>query len=159
MVVFDGEGLHLGGAEVPRVEQLADHAALAAVDLEAFPPVHPDGDGEVELAEAAIGVGDLEKPAVRVGLRRQSGSDGLQGAAEIPGCIEQVAAVAQDEVTLPVGLGVAGRSAGGGAGLNDGLQGVGDAVAVGGVAVPVLQPDQLADLVADEVMGEGDAGS
>ena len=64
-------------AEVPRVEQLADHAALAAVDLEAFPPVHPYRDGEVELSEAAVGVGNLEEPAVRVSLGRQSRPDGL----------------------------------------------------------------------------------
>ena len=31
-------------------------------------------------------------------------------------------------------------------------------VAVGGAAVPVLQGDHLADLVTDEVVGEGDAG-
>ena len=64
--------------------------------------------------------------------------------------------MAEDEVALPVGTGVAGRSAGGGAGLDDRLQGVGDAVAVSGVAVPVLQSDELAgDLLADEVVSEG----
>ena len=158
LVVLDREGLHLGGAEMPGVEELAEHAALAAVDLEAFPPVHPDRHGEVELAEAAVGVGDLEEPAVRVRLRRQSGPDGLQRAAEVPGGVEHVAAVAEDQVAPPVGLGVAGRTASGGTGLDDRLQGVGHAVAVGGVGVPVLQPDQLADLVANEVVGERDTG-
>ena len=67
-------------------------------------------------------------------------------------------AVAEDEVALSVGLGVAGWAPRLSAGLDDGLQGVGDAVAVGGVAVPVLEPDQLADLVANEVVGECDAG-
>jgi len=113
LVVLDREGLHLRGAEVPRVEQPADHAALTAVDLEAFPPVHPDRDGEVEVAETAVRVGDLQEPAIRVSLGRQSSPNRLQRAAEVPGGVEHVAAVAEDEVALPVCLRIAGRPAGG----------------------------------------------
>ena len=68
-----------------------------------------------------------------------------------------MAAVTEHVVALAVGLGVTGGPARRGALLDERLEGVGHRVPVGRIAVPVLETDQFADLVLDEVVGEGDA--
>src|SRR5689334_4152323 len=141
------ERLDLRGFAVPGVVDLPDDAAGAAVDLEALPVVHTDSDGQVELAQAAVLEVGFEEPAVGARLGGEPGADRGEGPAEVAGGVEQVAAVAQDEVTLPVGLRVAGGAPGGGTGFDDRLESVGHRVPVGGVAVPVLEGDELADLV------------
>ena len=65
--------------------------------------------------------------------------------------------MADHVVAPPLALGVAGRFASVRAGPGERLQRVGHLVAVRRVAVPRLQGDELADLVADELTRERDA--
>ena len=118
-----------------------------------------DGHRQVEVAERAVGELDADEPAVRADALDQLGAARVTiSAAEEARRVDQVAAVAEHVVAPPVALGVAGRLAGVRAGPGDRLQVVGHRVAVGRVAVPRLQRDQLADLLADEVARERDAG-
>ena len=69
-----------------------------------------------------------------------------------------MAGVGEDEIAALVGLGIALGPPGTGALVDDGLEIVRHGVAMGGVAIPRLERDDLADLLADEFLREGDAG-
>src|SRR5215210_3674895 len=101
------ETLHVARAEVPGIVGLADHASVLAVDLKSFVPVHAHGDGEVEVADAAVGKLRLRKPAVGTESFHEPGAYAHYFPAQEAGGVKEVTAVRHQVVTSPVRLGLA----------------------------------------------------
>ena len=87
---------------------MADDAAVLAVELESLVPVHPHGDGQVEMPDRAVGELDLDEPAEGAEALAQPRAHRDDLAAEEACRVDEVAAVRQHEVAAPVGLRVAG---------------------------------------------------
>ena len=130
---------------------------MLAVDLEALVPVHAYLYGQVEVTNASVREPDLREPAVRPELLDEPGADGVYLSAQEAGGVEQVARVPKDVVAPEVRLGVSLGPSRPLARLDHRLEGVGHGVAVGRVAIPGLQREHLAHLLADKLAGEGDA--
>ena len=113
-------------------------------------PVHPQSHSQIKMAERAVGEVHIHEPAISAQLVRQPRPHRDDLAREIARRVDQMAAMRQHVVAFEVRLGVGGRLAGVGAGDDGGLHRAGHGVAVGRVAVPRLQRDQLAHAVVDE---------
>ena len=97
--------------------------------------------------------------AERVVLLGELGADAQDVPAQEAREVDEVARLPEQVVPATVGLGFALGSNPGAAGLHQWLQGVRHLVAIGRVAVPRAHGEDLADLLADELTREGDAGS
>src|SRR5207253_3812780 len=151
------KALHVRGLVEPREKHLADHAAVFAVDVKAFFKVAAHGNGQIEVAQTAVGEIDAHKPAGGAEPLQQTGLDRLDLAPEKASAVEQVTAVRQHEIAALVRLRIPLRSQGSFADLWNRLQIVGHRVAVRGIVVPGFESHALADFVLQKLLREGNA--
>src|SRR5690348_8204713 len=124
--------------EIPGVIGLAEHAAVLAVDLETFVPVHAYRHGQVEMAEGAAGEADVDEPAPGAEAMAEPRLDLDDLAAEEPRDIEEMAAMGEHVILLEVGLRIDGRAPRRLRADDFRLHRVGHGVAMSGVTVPGL---------------------
>ena len=82
LAVFGAEAFDYGGFMKPGKVDLALNAAELAMDLESLFEVAPDGNGEVEMTEAAVFEFDIDPPAIGSKSFEQSSTYGGDRAAQ-----------------------------------------------------------------------------
>ncbi len=110
------------------------------------------------MADGAIGEGHVDKPAICAEAVAQAGFDLDNLAGEETGSVEQVAAMRLHVVALKIGFRVDRRLLRIRAFDHQGLNGIGDGVSMGRIAIPGLQRQHFAHLVVDERLGALQAG-
>ena len=95
--------------------------------------------------------GDVDEPAIGPVFFRQTGTDLDKVADKEARRIDEVAAMRQHEVSGEVSLGIFARLLRAGAQHGQRLHGIRHRVAMGGIAVPGLQRQHFAHLVAHEI--------
>ena len=83
---------------------------MLAIELEAFEPVHPHRDREIEVAQRAVGEPRFDEPAIGPEPLGEPCPHLGDLAAEEAGRVDEVAAMGQHEVAAEVGLGVVRRA-------------------------------------------------
>src|SRR5206468_2520355 len=91
MPVAHREAFDQGRLVKPGKKDLAPDAAVLAVGVKAFLEVAADGDGQIEMAQAAVGIVHADEPAVGAKPLQQAGVHGTNLAAQETGAIDQVA--------------------------------------------------------------------
>src|SRR5262249_17391447 len=143
---------------IPRQVDETLNAAVLAVDLETLFKVAADGNGQIEMAQAAVGEIDADEPAICLKSLQEPGADCCDVATQETGGVHKMAAVRQHEIAPPVGLWVVGGFARLFAHDGDRLKIVGHRVAVSRIVVPQLEPHPPAHLFFDELPRESNAG-
>ena len=110
------------------------------------------------MSQRAVGEVDRDEPAIRAETFEQPSVKTHDRPAQKSGCIDQMAAMGQDKVPPPIGLGIALGLERLRARHRDRLEVVGHRVSINRVIIPRLERDPLAHLLGDELAGEGDPG-
>ena len=116
-------------------------------------PIHPDRKGQIEVAKRATRELDIDEPTIGVEPLAQPRLD-LDDLTSEEACgVHEMAAMSQHIVALDVRLGVSRSALGGVAPDHQRLNSVCHLVAVGVVAVPSLEGEQLPHFPIDERLG------
>src|SRR6266487_3958854 len=82
LAVLCGETLDMTGFMEPGQKHFTLHAAVLAINLEAFFEIPPDWDGKVKVPHRAAGIVRLDKPAVGAESLEQARLEGDDFTAE-----------------------------------------------------------------------------
>ena len=119
---------------------------MLAIELEALVPVHAYGDGQVEMAERAVGEFDIDEPAVGAEALQVARLHGNDLAAQIACRIHEMASMRQHVILLQVGFRVVVRPAACRAPDDQRLDGVRHRVTVGRITIPGLEGQHVTHL-------------
>src|SRR5262249_36626074 len=103
------EDLDVARSEIPGIVGLRHDAAILAIELQALVPIHAHGDGEIEMAERAVGEARLDEPAIGAELLYEARLDLRYLAAEIARRVDEMAAMGEHEVAPEIRLRIAWR--------------------------------------------------
>ena len=92
----------------PWIVRLADDTSVFAVDLEAFVPVHADGNSQIEVAKCAVVKRNVDEPAIRAEAFGKPRLHLQDFSTKVARSVEQVTAVSQHVVLQQVGLWITG---------------------------------------------------
>src|SRR5215467_8158954 len=153
--ITHAEALHFTGAQIPGVEGFANHAAILSVDLKALMPVHAHRHRQIKVTHTAISKCGANKPAESAKFLDEHGLHAHDFSSQEASGIDEMAAMTQEIVARLVRFWMAGRPPGVSAAEQERLKVVRHRVAIGRVAVPGFEGEQLSQLLLDELAGEG----